>query len=412
MATGDRTAQTYRYECYRSVASGILETANTTFLLIIAVRWFQAGALAKGCVAAGLGVGYLATPLVVALVESARMPVARAAGYLAAGGGLAILVAAFLPWESVFVVTTILAMAATGAIIPLVTQIYQDNYPDSSRGSFFARTFMIRIVSAAAFSFGGGALLSADIGHFQLMLAFFAAALGFSAWCLWRIPSAPLHLSEGGHPFRALRFVRDDRMFRTTLISWMLMGFANLMMLPLRVEYLANPRYHLQLAPDVIALLTGIVPNISRLVLSPVWGWLFDRANFFVVRICLNVGFALGITSFFMSDSMTGLVLSAIVYGLSVAGGDVAWGLWVTKIAPPERVADYMSVHTFFTGVRAMIAPIIGFAVVARWSIAATGWLSALMILGATVLLLPEIKHGGLVRKVVAPAQPPMGADD
>ena len=39
---------------------------------------------------------------------------------------------------------------------PLLTPIYQDNYPDATRGRFFSRTFMIRILSAAVFSFGGG----------------------------------------------------------------------------------------------------------------------------------------------------------------------------------------------------------------------------------------------------------------
>ena len=43
---------------------------------------------------------------------------------------------------------------------------------------------------------------------------------------------------------------------------------------------------------------------------------------------------------------------------ISGAGADVAWSLWVTKFAPPERVADYMSVHTFFTGVRGFLAPV------------------------------------------------------
>ena len=41
---------------------------------------------------------------------------------------------------------------------------------------------------------------------------------------------------------RALGYAKQDRLFRRVLISWMLLGFGNLMMLPLRVEYLANPK--------------------------------------------------------------------------------------------------------------------------------------------------------------------------
>ena len=42
----NRTAVTYRYEQWRALSSGVLETAGTTFLLLIAVRWYEAGALA------------------------------------------------------------------------------------------------------------------------------------------------------------------------------------------------------------------------------------------------------------------------------------------------------------------------------------------------------------------------------
>lgn len=65
-----------------------------------------------------------------------------------------------------------------------------------------------------------------------------------------------------------------------------------------------------------------------------------------------------------MSDSLGGLALGAVIFGVANAGGDVAWSLWVTKFAPPERVADYMSVHTFFTGVRGVAAPLIAFHLV------------------------------------------------
>ena len=177
------------------------------------------------------------------------------------------------------------------------------------------------------------------------------------------------------------------------------MGFANLMMLPLRVEYLANPRYELALRPDMIALLTGVVPNLARLVMSPVWGWLFDRMNFFVMRIVLNLGFALGIISFFASDTTPGFVLAAVTFGISTAGGDVAWTLWVTKVAPPERVADYMSVHTFFTGVRGLIAPLVGFALVASYPMTTMGWFSAASIVIGSLFLVPDALKGGPVRK-------------
>ena len=62
MTDASRTAQTYRYERWRAISSGILETAGGTFLLLIAVRWFQAGALAKALVAGGGSFGLMLGP--------------------------------------------------------------------------------------------------------------------------------------------------------------------------------------------------------------------------------------------------------------------------------------------------------------------------------------------------------------
>ena len=151
-----------------------------------------------------------------------------------------------------------------------------------------------------------------------------------------------------------------------------------------------------------IAFLTGVVPNSARLLLSPIWGWLFDRMNFFVLRVMVNLGFAAGILAFFTSESVAGLILGAIVYGISNAGGDVAWGLWVTKFAPPERVADYMSVHTFFTGVRGVLAPLLAFHLVAALGVETLGWVSVVLIVLASLLLVPEFRFGRRVRPATA----------
>jgi predicted MFS family arabinose efflux permease len=403
------TAATYRYESLRAIASGIAETASTTFLLLIAVRWFDAGPLAKGLIAGGSGLGYLVSPLVVSWVEAARMPVARAASRLTLAAAAALAVSAVVPGEILFVLTSMVAIAASGAMTPLLTQIYQDNYPAAARGRIFSRTVMIRIVAAAAFGAGGGWVLASSIGYFRVLLAVFALAFAFSSWCLAHVPSMPLRESGVRHPLRAFAHVRDDRVFRTTLISWMFMGFANLMMLPLRIEYLANPRYELVLRPDTIALLTTVVPNLARLVMSPVWGWLFDRMNFFVMRMTLNLGFAIGILSFFTSDTTLGLALAAVTFGIATAGGDVAWSLWVTKVAPPARVADYMGVHTFFTGVRGLAAPLAGFALAARWSMPTLGWLSAALIVAGSLFLIPDARRGTR-RPPPAPPVPPTTA--
>lgn len=394
-----RTQITYRCERWRSLSAGIIETAGTTFLLLIAVKHFHAGAVAKGLVASGGSLGLMLGPAVVTLVARLRLSSSRAASWMAFGGSAIFLLMAALPVLPIFVAGSILAMTASSAAIPLLTQIYHENYPENMRGNLFSRTIMIRIAIAAAFSEFAGQAFSGRIDRFQILLLIFAAALALAGFCLGRCPSNLLESAPGSNPFRSLRFAWTDEIFRRTLICWMLMGFANLMMIPMRVEMLANPKYGIALSVGEIAFLTGVVPNTARIVLSPFWGWLFDRANFFLLRVVLNIGFAIGILTFFTSDSLAGLITGAVVFGISNAGGDIAWSLWVTKFAPENRVADYMSVHTFFTGVRGVIAPITAFQLARHFEMTTLGWVAALLILAGSSLLLPEIKLGRFGKK-------------
>jgi hypothetical protein len=59
-------------------------------------------------------------------------------------------------------------------------------------------------------------------------------------------------------------------------------------------------------------------------------------------------------------------------------------------------------VHTFFTGVRGVIAPAIGFALVTQLPFAVLAAISATLIIAASLLLLPEIKFGKGARKGTA----------
>ncbi len=392
-----RTELTYRYERIRAVAAGVLETAGQTFLLLIAVRAFEAGATAKALIASGSALGLLLGPVAVTLVGWRGWTTSGGAARLTGVGAACFFWAAAVPVLPVYVVCALVGVACVAGATPLFTQIYQDNYPSDKRGSLFSRQVMIRVGVMAVFSHLAGELLTQQIERYRALLMVYGLACALAAYWTSRIPSERLHRVDDGqrpHPFRALGIVAEDRVFRWTLICWMMMGFANLMMLPLRVEYLANARYGLEMATSKIALVTGVIPSAVHLVLSPVWGRMFDRMNFFLLRVVLNMGFALGILAFFTSDTMAGLVLGAVLFGVAQAGGSVAWSLWVTKFAPPHRVADYMSVHTFFTGLRGLVAPFVAFHVVQHSSMGAMGAVSAVMIVLASLILVREYQLG------------------
>jgi hypothetical protein len=265
----------------------------------------------------------------------------------------------------VFILGLSLGLFCFSMQIPLMTQIYRLNYPEARRGKLYSITGVTRSASAVAFGFLGGWILGLDISNYTWLLWCFAASGFLSGWWTYGLPAVSWESSdkEGTRRFwSALRWVRDDRDFRTLLISWMMMGIGNLVAASLFVEYLANPKHGINLPEREVAWITGVVPVALRMVSSYPWGLIYDRVGLFTVRSILNVIFATAILVFFLGKSYFAWCLGMGLWGMANAGGNVTWGLWVTKLAPKHAVAEYMSVHSFLTGARGLLAPPLAFA--------------------------------------------------
>ena len=86
---------------------------------------------------------------------------------------------------------------------------------------------------------------------------------------------------------------------------------------------------------------------------------------------------------------MAGIYIGSVGYGLAMAGGNVNWSLWVTKFAPPGQESDYMTVHSFMTGVRGLVAPFVGFYMLNLISIQSWATIGSLLVALSIVLLFP-----------------------
>jgi hypothetical protein len=64
----------------------------------------------------------------------------------------------------------------------------------------------------------------------------------------------------------------------------------------------------------------------------------------------------------------------------------------VTKFSDAEHVAEYMSVHTFLTGCRGVLAPFIAFPLAAALGPGTVGGISVVLISIATAIILHELK--------------------
>ena len=370
---------------------GIFESYGT-FLLIILVRHFHGTSLDKSIVASAGTSGLLLSPVLLFLSRNLGFSAPKTLSRLLAISSCAFLVAATMSEPTLFVALVTIGILLPSTASPLLTSIFNNNYPPHKRGRLYAQNQAIRILTSIIFGGIAGWFITGAVELYYVLILIFAAALACSSYLVSQIPGD--NQSTPPSPLLScFTYLASDSLLRNTTISWMLLGFGNLMMLPLRVEYLANPTYGLNLSELEIAAFVSVLPNIACLGGTYVWGRLFDSMNFFTLRMVLNLSFLTGIVSFFMSSSPWGLALSAVIFGFSTSGGDVAWTLWVTKFAPADRVPDYMAVHTFFTGIRGLLAPITAFTLLGVMSIQALSLLSAGLILMATILLF-SIREG------------------
>jgi MFS family permease len=377
----------------RSVPLGVLLPMESTILLTIAIKEFDSSWWVKWLVSGAAGVGLLVAPWVTSLARSWGRPVMIPSAVLAALAGLALLVGAVGPaW--LFVLGAVVSMTVANAGYPLTTVTYSNVFPPAELGRRVGWGMTLKVLVSAGFGLVVGQLLTESLDRWVIVMVIAAAMSLVLAGLDMRMPSERLERvsTSGSAALPHFHLMADDRRLRLTIIAWMLMGFGNLMLLPLRVEYLARPQYGIDASPGKILLLTTVVPSAVRLVSMPVFGILFDRISFFAGRILVNVLFAMYVAAFFTGTSDAALMVGAVVFGVGSAGGDLMWSLWVTKFAPPDRTADYMGLHTFFTGVRAFLAPLLGFAVVGHLSLAWIAMVSAALMIGSSLVLVPEMR--------------------
>jgi hypothetical protein len=385
----------------RSVPLGVLLPLETSLLLTIAIKRFDAPSLVKGLIAAASGLGLLASPLMTSIARKSGRPVMQLAAALSACGVFGFLTAS-IGSLATFVPGALVGVAVTSAVVPLLTHTYNRNFPVEERGKRVGRGLAVRVACMAVTGFVLGNHLKRHLDQWWVVVLAGAVSCAVLTALNLAMPSSPLDRVDGvrNRPWPHFHLIGEDRQLRLTLTAWMFMGFGNLMLLPLRVEYLAQERYGVNADAGKIALLTVTIPAVVRLLSLPLFGRAFDRMSFFAARIAVNLLFALYVAAFFTGTSDVGLVIGALILGVASAGGDLTWTLWVTKFAPADRVADYMGLHTFFTGIRAVSAPILAFLVIERFELSAVAWISIALIVAASLILLPEARAERSMRTV------------
>ena len=284
---------------------GVLEAGWQAVPLLVAIRYFDAPETIKACIAGAGPIGFLLTPLTLYLAARCRARPAQASATLFVLAALLIGGATLAQGLAVFALTIIASQMASVQSGPLMVQVYTANYSADQRGQRVATPLVLIALGAILFSWIAGELLDRNIANYRWIFLLMTSAALLSAWILHSIPSAPLSSKNVGNPWQNLSLIWKDRFFGYLLFSWMLLGLGNLIALPVRVEYLANPAYGIDASNKTIATLIILVPFAARLISTHLWGRLFDQLHFVTTRNLLNLCFFASFGLFFFTTNTT-----------------------------------------------------------------------------------------------------------
>jgi len=390
----EKTLKTYHCDLWRGGFEGILSSGAQTFCLFIAIRFFNAGETIKALIAAAPFMGMFLSMLLLHYASLTNWKKSTWGAIPSFITGCCLLIAAWAQSLTLFACLVIAGYICRSALLPFVTEIYSDNYPPGKRAAYFSKPLLLSVGVAALSGFIGSWFLELNINNYHWIFTF----LGFCAFAktvaIFSMPSEPIIDSPHTNPFGNMKYIIQDKSFGYVLLTWFIMGFANLWTLPLRVDYVTAPEWGIEGSAIYVAMIITIIPETIRMILIPFWASLFDKMNFVVLRMILNLFFGFGVLLFFITANPWVIGMGSALIGAAFAGGSIAWNLWVTKYAPPGKAGAYMSVHVSLTGIRGTIGPILGYWTVNLIGAQNIGIISFVMMFLATLMLIPEIKHG------------------
>ncbi len=395
-----RERQTFRLDSVRIALGGVATPVVRTVLLLVAIEYFALQDVGKGIIASASYVGLMASLFYAAAFASSSLKKSTLVALPTLVAGVLMVAAGFSESGMVFTLIVSLSVIFQSVRSPFMLGIYEDNYSPARRGKLYSWGLIFSLLVSVASNYLFASLLERQLELFRTILWGAGFSVVLSSLIMFRIPSKPSLRRHENNPLRNLSIIFTDRRFGLITLSWFVAGFASLLVTPLRVVYLASsPPRGLDLSPMTVLIIVGIIPNVVRLAFTRVWGYLFDRANFIVLRIAMSLILGIGNVIFFLARDVSTLAIASAITNIGFAGTLLAWNLWVTKIAPPGRSQVYMSVHSFFTGLRGITAPLAGFLYINHFNIRGIGLLSFVLILASILLLLPHIRAGrSLVR--------------
>lgn len=290
-------------------------------------------------------------------------------------GMCALLALAFIPktelglWSIVVII--VLARCVWAGVITLRSTIWRQNYRRRARARITGKITAAQVVALGVIGAVFGLLMDRDPRFFYLFagLAVLIGPLGVISWRSMRVrrrkalasgERTQVEAAPTFNPLSMLRVLRADRPFAHYMGCMFLLGSGNLM-IPTLLPIMTRERFGLDNFEGI--LIASTIPALLMPLAIPVWARMLDRMHVIHFRFIqcwfFFAAHALLLLAAILREPAV-LYASSVVLGIAFGGGAIAWNLGHLDFAKPHQATQYMGIHVTLTGVRGLLAPLLG----------------------------------------------------
>jgi len=270
------------------------------------------------------------------------------------------------------VILVIAARFCIAGVVTIRSTVWAANYPTAARARVAGKITTIQVELVALAGLLIGKAMELDEQAFHIIPPLFA---GIGLIGIWRYSGIRVRgrrilraaekrstESDGApslNPVALWRVLTKDKRFGAFMLCQMFIGVGNLMLAPV-ITVMLRDRFGIGYSGVIIA---HTIPLAVMPLFIPLWARLLDRVHIIWFRSIHSWIFVIAATTYFFAAAYQIpqlLYLAAIIRGTAFGGGALAWTLGHLDFAPQERASQYMGVHVTLTGLRGLIAPILG----------------------------------------------------
>lgn len=326
-------------------------------------------------------------------------------------GRLTLIYGLWLTGMNEFMLLLGLMFSFNALLIPAQNTIYQKNIRADRRGKIYGYITSVGMIVAIGFTFLAGRVMDMDDRYFRLILAI-TAGCGLIASVLLSVirirgdkrnncgAEKPLYWRESLRaPIkRSYQLLKQNKEFGAFERSFSIYGIGFIMMMPVLPLFLVD-MLRLTYTQNFVA--KGVISQIPIILLSPYLGKWHDKLHPFRF-ICIFFGL-LALFPLMVVLSMSVIkwrlfsvvlvYLAYIFFGIAMAGINIAWNMGSIYFAGKEDASMYQSVHVTMTGVRGLIAPVLGLLLLNLTGLISVFAVAAAFILTASIVSWRDYRH-------------------